>query len=254
MEKQNWSNPKIILSLIAMLLIAGVVTVSILRDRIVNQQIWQVSITGEGKVAYQPDIAIINLGIQIDRAKTPDSAITQLKTKMDKVIASIKALNIADDDIQTQGYSVYTQYDYVDNISTLAGYNANQQLIVKVKNLQPDSDIIANLVSQATKAGVNQINGISFDASNLEQLKQAARLKAIADARQKADTLAQAAGIKLGKVVGWWDNIVQAPGPIQYYADGKGGLGMGGGQTVNTSIPSGGNEIIVDVNLNYQVK
>jgi len=80
MEKQTWSNPKVILGLIAMLLLTGVVVVSILRDRIVNQQIWQVSITGEGKVAYQPDIAVIQLGVQVDRAKTADVAINAALT------------------------------------------------------------------------------------------------------------------------------------------------------------------------------
>ena len=47
--------------LVGYVLLATIVIVAILRDRIVNQPQWQVSVTGQGKVAYQPDIAVVTL-------------------------------------------------------------------------------------------------------------------------------------------------------------------------------------------------
>ncbi len=246
---KSWSSPKVLLTLIAMLLLASVVIVSILRDKIVNEQQWQVSVIGQGKVSYQPDTAIVQLGVLVDRAETSEIAISNLNEKMEAVIAAIQELGIDEKDIQTQGYSVYTQYDYIENRSILAGYNANQQVTIKVRELAPEDEIISSLITSATKAGANQVNGITFETANIEELKQEARLKAIADARNKAHDIASATDVKLGKIVGWWENLLQPPYPgTPYYFEGKGGGGVG------DSIPSGINEVIIEINLNYQVK
>jgi len=249
----SWRRPKVILALIGMLLLAGIITVSILRDRIVNPPQWQVSVIGQGKIKYQPDIAIVNLGVQIDKAETAQLALDQLNNKMTAVLKAIKDLGVPPEDIQTQNFTVFSQYDYVDGKTIPAGYNANQQVVIKVRNLGQNSDSVNSIITKSSEAGANQINGVSFDVSNLEDLKNQARIKAIEDAKGKAASLAQAAGIRLKKVVGFWENIIQAPGsPIAYYADGKGGAnipGTGGG-----SVPSGLQEIIIEVSLNYQVK
>ncbi len=248
----SWRNPKIILILIGMLLITGIVVVSILRDRIVNQNQWQVSVMGQGKVSYQPDIAIVNLGVQVERVSTAESALSQLNKKMASVLKAIEELGIAAEDIQTQNFTVFSQYDYIDQVSVLAGYNANQQLSVKVKELDKNPDLVSNIIIKASAAGANQVNGVSFNVSNLESLKDQARIKALEDARRKAASLASAAGVKLKKVVGWWENLVQAPGIATPYSyDGKGGAGGG---TTSGTIPTGQQEIIIEIGLNYQVK
>ncbi len=247
----GWKSPKVILGLIAMLLITGIVVVSIIRDRIVNVQQWQVSVTGQGKITYQPDIATISLGVQVDKISQADAALKQLNDKMDAVVAAIKKAGVADEDIKTQNYSIYPQYDYINNASTLAGYNANQQLAVKVRDLKDEA--VSKIITAATKAGANQVNGITFDVANLEQLKQQARILAITDAKSKAGALAAAADVKLKRIVGWWENFIQTPGqPVTYY-DGKGGMGAGGAVSSGT-VPSGSQEIIVEVNLSYQIK
>lgn len=248
----SWGEPKTVLALVAMVLLTGIVAVAILRDRIVNPPQWQVSVTGQGKVTYQPDEADVTIGVQVDRAAFADLALRQLNDKMQKVINSIKAADVPAEDITTQNFSLTPQYDYRDNVQVSAGYSANQQVVVKVKNLKDSQDKLSKVIGEATKAGANQILGITFDASNVDQLKQEARIKAIADARSKAGSLAEASGVRLGKTIGWWENIVQAPGtPTAYaYADGKGGMGGGSSPTV----PNGNQEVIIEINLNYQVK
>jgi len=250
----SWRSPKVILALIGMLLLAGIIIVSIIRDRIVNQNQWQVSVVGQGKVKYQPDIAIINLGVQIDRTNSAESALNQLNAKMDAVLKTVKDLGIPAEDIQTQNFTVFSQYDYLDGKTILAGYNANQQVIVKVRNLDQNSDLVSSIIVKSSEAGANQVNGVSFDVANLEDLKNQAKVMAIQDAKNKAGNLASAAGVRLKKVVGWWENIIQAPGVTTYYYDGKGAGGAIGSGGSGGSVPSGLQEIIIEVNLNYQVK
>lgn len=252
---QKLSKQTFTLALLGMLLLAGIVIVAILRDRIVNTPQWTVSVMGQGKVEYQPDIALINLGIQVDRANTAQEAIDQLDQKMEKVTKTITELGLPKEDIHTQNFSVFSQYDYIDGKTIPAGYNANQQLIVKVKNLSQNPDLVEKIINESSKTGVNQINGVSFDVSNLEELKNQARIKAMEEAKQKADGLALAAGVRLKKVVGWWENFIQGPGaPSNYYYDGKGGMGAGSAVGGSGSVPTGLQEIIIEISLNYQIK
>ncbi len=249
----SWKSPKPIIMLVALVLVAGIVVVSILRDRIVSQQQWQVSVVGRGEVTYTPDIAKVTIGVQVEKVFSAEAALNQLNQTVDKVLAAVAKEGIDKADIQTQSYNLYPQYNYVDSISQLAGYGANQQLVITVKNLTPEANIIGKVIGVATQAGANQVNSITFESSKIDQYKQEARLKAINDARDKASALSQAAGVKLGKVVGWWENFVQ--GPDTNYYDGKGGVGMGAGAAAPTAqVPVGTPKLIVEMNLNYQVK
>jgi uncharacterized protein YggE len=251
--ENHWSLSKVILTALAMVLLAGIVVAAILRDRLVNQPQWQVSVIGQGKVAYQPDIANVTLGVQIDRVAKADEALNQLNDKINKIVVALKAAGINDNNIQTQNYSLFPQYDYpAGGTAQLSGYSANQQLIIKVDDIDKASSKVSKVISEATRLGANQVIGVTFDVTNLDDLKQEARVKAIDDAKNKAGRLANAANVRLGKVVGWWENFLQAPGlPYYgYYAEGKGGA-VGGAAPV---VPSGSQEIVVEVNLNYQVK
>lgn len=242
------------MALIGLLLVGAIIIVSILRDRLVNQPQWQVQVAGQGKVAYQPDIANVTVGVQVDKAASAESALRQLNDKVGKVLQSLKALGVATADIETQNYTLYPQYDYRNNVSTLAGYNANQQLTIEVRGLSSPSDAkVSQVIAEATKAGANQVTGVAFDVSNLNDLKQQARLKAIADAKSKAGSLAQAIGVRLGHVVGWWENVVQAPG-VQYGGGVGGGEAKGAGAGMSPQVPSGSQEVIVEVNLSYKIR
>ncbi|PIT94476.1 hypothetical protein COT98_03460 [Candidatus Falkowbacteria bacterium CG10_big_fil_rev_8_21_14_0_10_39_9] len=242
---------KIAIIIVGMVLLAGIVTVAILRDRIVDQPQYQVSVVGQGKISYQPDVANITIGAQIDKVAKADEALKQLNEKMSNIIAALKVSGIKDEDLKTQNYSLLPQYDYIDNVSALSGYNANEQLVVKVNNLSVDPSLVGKVVEAASKAAANQILGISYDISNLEDLKQQARIKAISDAKTKASILARAAGVKLGDIVGWWENLVQAPGYNTISCDAKGGMGGG---AVAPSLPNGNQEIVIEINVSYRLK
>ena len=105
--------PKIIITVFLILAITSITIVSIIRDRIVNYPQNQVSVIGQGKVVYQPDIATITLGVQIDKVNKADEALNQLNSKIKNIVAAVKGQGIAPEDILTQNYSLLPQYDYV---------------------------------------------------------------------------------------------------------------------------------------------
>lgn len=256
--KNCCKDSKAFLIFVGMLLIAGIIIVALVRERIVNPNMNQVTVYGEGKISYQADIAVITLGVQIDKAATPEEAMKLLNDKMKGIISAVKAVGIADADIKTKAFSLNPQYDFNDGVSKVSGYNANQQLEIKARDIDKNSEIASQVVAAANGAGANQVLSVSFDVSSLNNLKQQARIKAIEDARSKAQGLAKAAGIKrLKKVVGWHESLVQSPDMQNDYGFGGSTVSekstMSARPSIAPQIPSGNQEIIVNVGVNYEV-
>lgn len=247
MQNHRFSNKGFILKLVALLLLAGIVVVSIIRDRIVSNQQWTVQVPGEGRMAYTPDVAKVALGVQVDRVPNAEQAMKELNDKIANIIKAVKDQGIADSEIKTENYNLNPITDYINGRPVTSGYSANEQLLVTIKDIS-DNARVGKVISAATSAGANQVNNISFELSNMSQIKQEARIKAILDAKTKAQDLSQKTGVKLGKIVGWWENT-----PMPMY-DAKGGVGMGGGVIPEASVPSGSYEYVVEVNINYLVK
>jgi len=241
---------KWIVMIVAILVLGTVVSFAILRDRIVSTQYRQVTVTGQGKLAYIPDMATINLGVQVDKVAKADEALNQLNNKVKLITEAVKRLGIAETDIVTNNYSLYTQYDFKDNIQVVSGYNANQQLSIKVKDLANQKDLVNKVVVEATKAGANQVNGVAFESSEIENLKQQARILAIKDAETKALALAEAADVRLKNIAGWYETLVGMQNQAMY--DGKGG--MGGGAVSNAVINPANNELIMEIGVSYNIK
>lgn len=238
---------KFILQLVGLILLFLLFGLALIKERFVNNNMWQVSVIGEAKINYTPDIAKINLGVQVEKYYSAEAALNRLNELVDKVVTSIKDTGISEADIQTQNYSLYPQYDYLEGVSKVSGYGANQQIIVTVRNIAEKKEAVSQVIAVATKAGINQVNGISFDYSQIDELKQQARLEAITDARAKAQVIAQAADVKLDKIVSWWEEY---PVDSSYYADGKGGSNS----SVSPVITTGNLELVLRMNLSYKIK
>lgn len=246
----SWRNPKTIILLAAILVVGGIVALALVRERIINDYGQRMSFTGQGKVAYKPDTANITLGVQIDNVANAENALNDLNSKMAKIKKVIENLNIAEENILLQNYSLTPQYNMIDNIQKVTGYSANQLIVVKITDLEKNADSITKIIAAANVAGANQINGVSFTTSKLEELKQEARLLAIANAKKKAEELSPTLKIRLKKIVNMWENLIYIPEMMNsyptYYYDGKGGAGP--------MVPNGNQEIILEVTLEYKVK
>lgn len=258
-HKKIWHKKKYAFSLIALglILVTAVAIVSLLRQRIVNPTENQITVYGEGKVEYTPDTATITLGMKVDKAASASEAMTQMNDQIKKITDAVKALGVPDKDIKTQNYSLRPAYDYKDGTSTVAGYNASQNLQIKAEGVDRNTDLVNKIVEAAGNAGTNNVQGINYFVNNPSDLQQKARIAAIEDARSKAGALAAAAGIKkLGKVLSWYEDVPNS-GPVSYNAaDSSMGLGAGPAspKAVSTpSISSGTQDITVDMGVIFQV-
>lgn len=203
-----------------------------------------ISISGQGKVTGVPDIASIEVGLMTER---PDvvSAQKENTEKMNRLIQNLKALGVEDKDIQTSYYNIYPQYDWPDGKQVLRGYRVNQGVSIKIRNLSKIGDILA----AAGEGGANQVSGLSFNIDEPEKLRQEARLKALEAAKEKAEALAEAAEVKLGKIVSFSEYSETSPVPYKSYES----LVLGGGGSV-PEIEKGTLDIVVNVTVSYEIK
>ena len=206
-----------------------------------------VSFNGEGKVLAKPDVAVIDFSI-ITEASTSKAAQDTNSKKSQKVIDFLKKQNIEDKDIKTISYNIYPLYSYPRNEAPkIEGYHVDQTVRVKVKNLDNVSSILDGIVA----AGANRISNLSFEIDEPEKLKAEARAKAIDDAKKKANELEGQIGIKLGKIVNFSENVGNWPVVLYNESVALEGHRVGGG---GPSVPSGENEITVNVTITYQIR
>jgi uncharacterized protein len=206
-----------------------------------------ISVAGEGKVFAVPDIASLSFGVQTGRMPTAQAAMEKLTKDMYSVIDAVKGVGIEQKDIQTEYLNLYPAYDWREGEQIPRGFEANQSLRVKVRDL----DKVGAVLTAATQAGANQAGGVTFTIDDPEELKRQARGQAIVNAKEKAQVLSSDLGVSLGKLMAFNEGGASPMPPM--YERAVMNMGMGGGGD-SVPVPSGEQEIRVSVSLTYEVQ
>lgn len=207
-----------------------------------------IHVSGSGSVTGEPDIANLNIGVSVVRPNVADAR-EEAATAMTALIDSLKANNIDEKDINTQNFSIYPQYDYTEEGRKLRGYSVNNTVRVKVRDLTTLSDVI----DDAAEAGEDSIivNSIQFMIEDTTPLQSQARTLAVKNAEAKAQTLADASGVVLGKPVTITESTYFESPPIPYAAE-----AAIAEDSARTSTPISPGELTVTVNVNviYEIE
>lgn len=170
----------------------------------------QINVSGTGRVMTPPDKATINIGVQFT-APTLAEATQQASATMTKVLDAIKAQGVDAKDIQTSTYSVNPITNYKEGQPPqITGYQVMNVVTVTVKDL----DNLGKVLDAGMGAGANYLGGVFFGIANPAEVETQARTAAVKDATQIAQTLAQAAGVKLGRVLSITEGVGTPPPPV----------------------------------------
>lgn len=211
-------------------------------------QMPQITVQGEGKVQAIPDIAMLNFGVQTGRQKTSQAAMETLTERMNAIIAAVKAAGVEAKDISNQSLNMNPSYDYVEGERQEAGFEAYQNLTVKVR----DTENITAVLDAAVRQGANQVGNVSFTIDDMTALQAEARNKAIENAKEKAQVLAAQLGVALGEFQGYNEGGYYAPSPVMQMRTMA--FDESGGGAMAPEIPAGEQEIQVSVSLTYKVR
>ena len=200
-----------------------------------------ITVTGVGHVDAVPDEAEFSLGITA-KGPTAREALAANSARMQRLIAALKAAGVDEKSIKTQNVSVGPNYE--DGPEATGGYTATNSVSVRIRQI----DRAGAVLEAASNAGANQVYGPALTREDREGLEQKALENAVTNARQRAGTLAKAAGVGVGRVTA----IVEA-------AEGGGVIYEGARMAMDTSsakvpIEKGTEEITASVTVTFEIE
>ena len=198
-------------------------------------------VQGEGQASAAPDRAVIVLGVQT-RDDSAAVAAAENARLMNETINALLAAGIAEDEIQTSRYSLGTE----PQDEPLAGEEKPKAPVFLASNMVTvslnDTQDVGKVLDAAVSAGSNSIQEVSFDLKDPQPQKDQALTLAIEDASRKAEVAANAADVKLGRIL----EISEGYGYVA--AASRGGVFDGA-----TPIQPGLMEITASVTMTYEI-
>jgi len=205
-----------------------------------------ITVEGTGSVTVKPDRATVTASVET-KAATVTEAQSKNADTMNTLSEKFKTLGISADDLQTTNYSVYENqtWDPITQKYNSEGWIVSQSLEITVRAL----DLLPQVLTTAGENGATNIYGPQLTVDNREQYLDQARSEAIAEAKAKAQSIADSLGVKLVAIVNyseWSDNGVYPMYAEAYAVDGRGGAPA-------PTIESGSEKVNLTVSVTYKL-
>jgi uncharacterized protein YggE len=201
-------------------------------------------VSGTGRVAVDPDVADLRLGVAVARS-TVEAARAAAAETMTAILAAVAAAGVARRDIRTSLLSVQPRYDYRDGKApALTGYDLANSVEVTVRDL----GTLGAVVDGALTAGATSLDGLTFRVDDPREAERTARTAAVAEARARAEVLAAAGAVTLTTVLA----IVEG-GPPPTWPQPK-ATRMMIAADAGTPVEAGTTEIAVTVTVTFGIR
>ncbi len=206
----------------------------------------EITVQGTGKAYATPDVAKYTLSIVTGPQASAEVALERLSTRSAAMIDAVKAEGVKKEDIATTNLSINPIYDFPPSgQQTLRGFEAAQSIEVTIRDLTN----IGAILSRATGEGVNVAGGLRFEVDDIGSVRLEAQQKAIEDAKQKGEQLADTLGVNLGRVK-TFAATDGGPVPPPIFARAL-ESDVGGG---TPEVPAGTQEVMANVTVTYELR
>ena len=172
----------------------------------------QIVVTGEGSAESAPDMATLTLGV-VNEAEDAGAAMGMTSDAVEKILARLTEMGVEGRDVQTQNLMVNPVWSNTQSSemrNQITGFVATNTVTVRVRDLPRLGEVLDAVLTD----GANEFNGLSFSIQEPEPLVKQARRAAVEDGIEKAQELAEAAGVTLGAVRSLSENGGGGGGPI----------------------------------------
>ena len=208
----------------------------------------RLSVSGEGRVAAAPDMATVSLAVSRE-TETASEALRATSEAMAEVLAALREAGLEERDVQTTDVSLSPVYERDSSIRpererpTIVGYAARNGISVRVRDL----DLLGEVLDRTVDLGVNEGGGLVFGNSEVDALQSEARALAVGDAVARAEAMAAAAGVELGRLVSLQEGggFVPPPRPFE--------TRMAAAEAVAVPIAAGESETVARVNAVFEI-
>ena len=183
--------------------------------RCCDEEFPKLTVQGEGKIETLADKATFNIRLRLEEKKL-DKAFEESAKKINAINQALAAYKIKKEDIRNLGYVYQPLYEGKKIFTTIdrpSSYEVVYTLKVTVFNLEDLGKILTSLSDTSETSVYN----LEYSTTRLEELKREALKQAAADARARAQKLAEGSGAILGKVMRIETGATVMP-PMRAYA------------------------------------
>ncbi|MEM9165002.1 MAG: SIMPL domain-containing protein [Cyanobacteria bacterium P01_F01_bin.4] len=170
------------------------------------------TVTGQGSESISATLAQVQLGVEA-QGETAEAVQQEIAQRSSAVIELLRSQNV--DKLQTTGIRLNPQYNYDGDRPRIVGYTGSNTV-----SFQMPTDQVGTLLDDVIAAGANQINNVSFVATDdaLDAARDTALQGATADAQAQANVVLDSLNLSAQEIVGIQVNNANPPTPIPYAA------------------------------------
>jgi uncharacterized protein YggE len=206
-------------------------------------------VSGNAQVEATPDEATVRLGF-VRQEPTAQAAQDQANRVAQSILAEIAKLGIPASQIRTSRLTltpIYAPGPRSDSRDAprIASYSASNHVSVELTNLAQ----VGPVIDAGLRAGANQVDGIQFRLKDDLPVREQALKKAVAEARRKAETMAEALNVRLLGV----QEVSESGSSIMPRGEGGGFATMAAREVAPTPVSPGQIEVNVSVTVKYLI-
>lgn len=206
-----------------------------------------VTVVGEGTVNIKPNIAKTTIGVETIKLSVKEAS-DENREVLVNVLDALRAAGVADNDMQTAGFNIYTEQfgTSVDGTADMpqVRYHVTNQVQIVIRDMEK----VGEILDAAIEAGANSTYGIEFQLDDQKSARSEARSLAVENAGNKAAELAGLADVSVGEVL----SVSEIIGNSMYYSGAESRYGLGGGG--GTPISAGELQLTVQVQVTYALE
>jgi uncharacterized protein YggE len=168
-----------------------------------------VTVSGTGSAGRPADLAQATFTAEAIRASAAEAR-SVAAAIAGSVIAAVRAAGVADADLHTAGLDVTPNWEHDGSRMVRNGFTVTNRIAVTVRDLES----VGRVLDAGLEAGATGLDGVSFLLADQAPAAEDARRAAVADARSRAATIADACGGRLGTLVSITEGGASVPGPF----------------------------------------
>jgi len=163
----------------------------------VSAQERSITVTGQGEVSVEPDMATVIIGVQAE-AEVAADALDVASAATANILATLDVEGVLAEDIRSGAIRLNPRYSQsvLSSGTQISGYQAVNSIEVRVNDL----DALGGLLAAVVGDGANRLDGVQFGLQDPQVAMDEARRRAVAEGARLAALYASAAGVSLGEL------------------------------------------------------
>ena len=161
-----------------------------------------ITVTGKGKLSVKPDTTRLLLSVEGTEPEY-EQALARSASQTKSIRTGLRELGFAAEDLKTVSFQVDTKYEgYQDETGKWKQQFLGYQFSHSMKLEFPiDSERLGRILAALVQSQAAPEFHIQYTVKEAEEVKKELLKRAVADSREKAEVMAEAAGVALGELL-----------------------------------------------------